>query len=436
MNLAIIGTGYVGLVSAVCFAELGHTVIGVDIDENKVKRLKNGECIIYEPGLEEMLQRVIAAGRLTFTTDITEALPTSEVVFTAVPTPPNADFSADLNAVFAVSKQVAEHADRNLVLVNKSTVPVGTGSKCEAYIKEVLEQRGVDIRIPVVSNPEFLREGTAVQDTMEPDRIVVGINSDSWAKDLMDQLYEPLTRIGKPMLHMDRESAEIVKYASNAFLATKISFINMLSELCEHTGGDVRQVAKGMGMDDRIGPRFLMAGVGYGGSCFPKDVKALIALSKETGIPLPIVDATHAVNDHQRERFFKKITESLPAKSTVALWGLSFKPNTDDLREAPSLDLIPVLEKAGHTVKVFDPVAMENTKAIHPDLTYCDSALDAATDADAVVLMTEWSAFQGLDLKKLNDVMKGNLLFDGRIVYDGSDAKEAGLEYIGIGVNT
>ncbi len=434
MNLAVVGTGYVGLVSAACFAELGHTVIGVDIDEEKVKKLKNGECIIYELGLEELLKRNIDAGRLSFTTDLKEALPKSDVVFSAVATPPNEDFSADLKAVFIVAKTVAENADKNLVFVNKSTVPVGTGKKCEDQIAQVLKERGMDIQIPVISNPEFLREGSAVRDTLQPDRIVVGINNSTWAKEMIDELYQPLTRVGKPLLHMNRESAEIVKYASNAFLANKISFINMLSELCEKTGANVRSIATGMGLDERIGPRFLHAGVGYGGSCFPKDVKALIALSKEIGIPLPLVNATHEINNHQRTRFFKKILDSLPEKATVALWGLSFKPRTDDMRESPSSDAIELFEKNGHKVKAFDPVAAENAKKLHANVEYSDSALDAVNNADVVVLLTEWDVFRGIDFTEVKNAMKGNILFDGRNVYEPEEVKDAGLKYVGIGI--
>ena len=435
MHLAVVGTGYVGLVSAACFAELGHTVIGVDIDEAKVKKLKKGECTIYEPGLEELLKRGLKTGRLSFTTDLAEALPLVTVVFSAVATPPNKDFSADLKAVFTVAEAVARNVDHDLVFVNKSTVPVGTGSKCEEKIKEILRERGVEYHIPVISNPEFLREGCAVQDTLQPDRIVVGINGDKWATELIDELYQPLTRVGKPVLHMQRESAEIVKYASNAFLATKISFINMLSELCEETGGNIRDIANGLGLDDRIGPRFLHAGIGYGGSCFPKDVKALIALSKETGIPLPIVKATHEVNTRQRMRFFQKLLDVLPDKANVAIWGLSFKPKTDDMREAPSLDLIPMLKKAGHTVRAHDPVAMGNAKKMEPDIEYVNSPMEAAKEADAVIVLTEWDVFRGIDLNELKSTMRGKHLFDGRNIYEPEEVRGAGLQYHGIGVS-
>ena len=430
MKITVVGTGYVGLVSAVCFAELGHEVTGVDIDEAKVKKLKEGVSPIYEPELEELLKRNLDAGRIAFTTDITEALPDTKVVFSAVATPPNEDFSADLKAVFIVAESVAKHADHDLVFVNKSTVPVGTGKKCEELIA-----KNTTHKIPVVSNPEFLREGHAVRDTMQPDRIVVGINGNEWAKETMEELYVPLTRTSKPIVWMGRESAEIVKYASNAFLANKISFANMLSELCEATGGNIRDVTKGMGMDDRIGPRFLHSGIGYGGSCFPKDVKALIALSRETGIDLPLVTATHEINQHQRERYFSKILDSLPSGATVGIWGLSFKPRTDDMREAPSLDLLPMLLEAGHTIQAHDPVAMENAKGlVDGSIEWKDSAMAAAENADAVIVLTEWDEFRGADLNKLKLTMKGTDLFDGRNIYEPKEVEEAGLNYVGIGL--
>ena len=435
MKITVIGTGYVGLVSAVCFAELGHNVIGVDIDEKKVQKLKNGDCPIYEPELPELLKRNLDAGRVQFTEELLEALPESQVVFSAVATPPNEDFSADLKAVFIVAESVAKLAEKDIVFVNKSTVPVGTGKKCEDVIAKTLKERGADIHIPVVSNPEFLREGHAVHDTMQPDRIVVGVNSDKWAQEVMEEIYLPLTRVAKPIVWMTRESSELVKYASNAFLANKISFINMLSEICEVTGGNVRDVARGMGMDDRIGPRFLHAGIGYGGSCFPKDVKALIALSRETGVDLPLVQATHDINMKQRERYFQKIIEALPKNATVCIWGLSFKPRTDDMREAPSLDLIPALIEAGHTVNVHDPIAMETAKEVLGDtITWCHDPLEAANGADAVCLLTEWDVFRGIDLKNLKETLRGTDLFDGRNIYQPEEVREAGLTYHGIGI--
>jgi UDPglucose 6-dehydrogenase len=442
MKIAVVGTGYVGLVSAACFAELGHTVIGVDIDEKKVEMLKTGKSPIYEPGLEEILGKGIESGLLTFTTDLPSVLPQVQVVFSAVATPPGEGYKADLSAVFTVATSVAEHLDHDMVFVNKSTVPVGTGKKCEELMREVLAKRGAAHHVTVVSNPEFLREGMAVTDTLMPDRIVVGINGSSelseeaqQARKLMEELYQPITRVGKPLIFMTRESAEIVKYASNAFLATKISFINMLTELCEKTGANIRDIAMGMGLDSRIGPRFLHAGIGYGGSCFPKDVKALLATAKEFDLQMEIVEATDRINMRQRQRFFRKILDALPPKATVCVWGLSFKPKTDDMREAPSLDLIPLLEENGHTVHVFDPVAMDRSKKLLPKKTvFAGNPLEAAKDADAIVLLTEWDMLRGVDLKDLKATMKGRDLFDGRNVYDPALVREAGLVYYGIGV--
>jgi UDPglucose 6-dehydrogenase len=435
MKIAVVGTGYVGLVSAACFAELGHTVIGIDIDEAKVKKLQSGKSTIFEPGLEELIQKGLQTKLLSFTTDLTSALPHVQVVFSAVATPPGEGYKADLRAVFTVAETVAKNIDHNVVFVNKSTVPVGTGKKCEERIQAILNERGVKHRVSVVSNPEFLREGMAVPDTLMPDRVVVGINNDEHAKELMRELYLPITRVGKPMVYMSRESAEIVKYASNAFLATKISFINMLSELCELTGGNIRSVAKGMGLDDRIGPRFLHAGIGYGGSCFPKDVKALLATAKEYNLDFSIVEATDQINARQRRRFFDRILASLPKNATVGIWGLAFKPKTDDMREAPSLDLIPALIKAGHTVRAFDPEAMENSKKLLPEsVNFVVSPLDAAKGADALVVLTEWDVFRGADLGDLKAAMKGVDVFDGRNVYEPELVAAAGLKYHGIGL--
>ncbi len=435
MKLVVIGTGYVGLVSAVCFAELGHEVVGVDIDADKIRTLQGGVSPMYEPELPELLKRNLSAGRLTFTTLLADALPKADVVISAVATPPNEDFSSDLKAVFIVAESVAKLADHQCIFVNKSTVPVGTGKQCETLIAKILKDRKVSYVIPVVSNPEFLREGHAVHDTMQPDRIVVGVNGDPEARAVMEEIYKPLTRTTKPIVWMSRESAEIVKYASNAFLANKISFINMLSELCEATGGNIRDIARGMGMDDRIGPRFLHAGIGYGGSCFPKDVKALIALGRHTGVPLPLVEATHEINQRQRMRYFQALLKALPKKAIVAVWGLAFKPRTDDMREAPSLDLIPMLLKAGHTVQAHDPIAMENArKLLGKDIQWKANMMDAAKDADAVMVLTEWDEFRGVDFKKLKTVMKGNALFDGRNIYDPIEVTNAGLTYHGIGI--
>lgn len=434
MKIAVVGTGYVGLVTAACFAELGHDVIGVDIDATKVERLKKGECPIFEPGLEELLKQGLESKRLSFTTDLASALPHVAIVFSAVATPPDEDWKADLRAVFAVADTVATHAAKNLVFVNKSTVPVGTGTQCEERMAKILKDRGASIEIPVVSNPEFLREGMAVGDTLMPERIVVGMNGSAWAKDIIEDIYRPITRVGRPIVFMGRESAEIVKYAANAFLATKISFANMLSEFCEVTGANVRDVVAGIGLDSRIGPRFLHAGIGYGGSCFPKDVKALMATAKQYGIPMPIVEATDAINAHQRERFIAHLLKHLAPASTVAVWGLAFKPKTDDMREAPSIDVIHALAKAGHAVTAFDPAAEEKAKPLLPAIGYAASPLDAVKGADALVLLTEWDLFRGIDLKEVKAAMKGGQLFDGRNVYEPAEVAEAGLAYHCVGV--
>ncbi|MDD5026818.1 MAG: UDP-glucose/GDP-mannose dehydrogenase family protein [Candidatus Peribacteraceae bacterium] len=435
MKIAIVGTGYVGLVSAACFAELGHTVCGVDIDAAKIRKLKEGISPIYEPGLEELIVSGLKSGRLTFTTELTEALPGCSIVFCAVATPPGEGYKADLRAVFTVAKTVAERTESDIVFVTKSTVPVGTGKKCEELITETLKARGATFRIPVVSNPEFLREGMAVPDTLMPDRIVVGVNHDEGAKELMEELYRPITRVGKPIVFMTRESAEIVKYASNSFLATKISFINMLTELTEKTEANIRDVAMGIGLDNRIGPRFLHAGIGYGGSCFPKDVKALLATGKELGVPMDIIEATDRINFRQRQRFFDRILKSLPARATVGIWGLSFKPKTDDMREAPSLDLLPALVRNGHTVRAYDPAAMETARPLLPkEIVYVDDLFAAADKADAVVLLTEWDIFRGVDLNELKRRMKGADLFDGRNVYEPKEVVRASLIYHGIGI--
>ena len=434
MKIAVVGTGYVGLVTAACFAELGHEVTGVDIDAAKVERLRKGESPIFEPGLEELIKQGLASKRLSFTTDLASALPHVEIVFSAVATPPDEDWKADLRAVFAVADTVAKNAGKNVVFVNKSTVPVGTGKQCEERMAAILKERGVIHEIPVVSNPEFLREGMAVSDTLMPERIVVGINGTVWAKDVIEEIYRPITRVGKPIVFMGRESAEIVKYAANAFLANKISFINMLSEFCEVTGANVRDVAQGLGLDSRIGPRFLHAGIGYGGSCFPKDVKALMATAMEYGIPMPLVEATDAINAHQRARFIDHLLKHLPAKATVAVWGLAFKPKTDDMREAPSIDVINALTKAGHAVTAFDPAATEKARPLLPAIAYADSPLDAARDADALVLLTEWDVFRGVDMKEIAGAMKGRQLFDGRNVYEPAEVAEAGLDYHCVGV--
>lgn len=435
MTIAVVGTGYVGLVTAACLAELGHTVFGVDIDAAKVALLQEGKSPIFEPGLEELIRRGLDSNRLSFTTDLPSVLPHVAIVFSAVATPPGEGYRADLRAVFSVAETVARHTDHQLIFVNKSTVPVGTGKKCEERIAAILGERNLSFVIPVISNPEFLREGMAVTDTLSPDRIVVGVNGNPQAQEAMEELYRPITRTNKPIVFMNRESAEIVKYAANAFLATKISFINMLTEFCERTGGNIRNVATGLGLDDRIGPRFLHAGIGYGGSCFPKDVKALLATATELGLSLPIVEATDAVNARQRRRFTEIILQTLPPGANIGVWGLAFKPKTDDMREAPSIDIIHALVSAGHTVRAYDPAAIERAKPLLPkNVTFASAPLDAARDCDALVLLTEWDEFRGINLKEIAAIMRGKLLFDGRNIYEPAEVAAAGLVYRGIGI--
>ncbi len=436
MHITVIGTGYVGLTSAVCFAEMGHTVSGIDIDPKKVAMLQAGKSPIFEPELEALLQSNLASGRLSFSLDLRDALPYTSMVLSAVATPPGEGYKADLRAVFAVAQSVAELSDHPLLFVNKSTVPVGTGKKCQEMIDAILEKRGVDFALCVASNPEFLREGFAVGDTLKPDRIVVGLNSDDAShRALFEELYAPLTTQGSPLLFMRRESAEIVKYASNAFLATKISFINMLTEFCEKTGADVRDIALGMGLDDRIGKRFLQAGIGYGGSCFPKDVKALLATAEEYNLSFPIVEATDAINSAQRERFIRMMLSNLPPCSRVAVLGLAFKPDTDDMREAPSIDVITALIAAGHTVFAYDPQAMERAKPLLPSsVQYCDSATMALENADVLLLLTEWKEFEQISLDVLAQKVEKKMIFDARLFFDSKEVQKAGLEYYGIGV--
>lgn len=434
MKLVVVGTGYVGLVSAATFAKTGCDVVGVDIDAAKVARLSRGECPIHEPGLGELLQEGLADGNLSFTTDLAAAIVDAQIVLSAVSTPTGPDGErADLSAVFAVVDAVAEHATGDLVFINKSTVPVGTGRICEERIEKAIAARGATARVVVVSNPEFLQEGSAVQNSLEPHRIVIGINdgpAKMMAAERMAALYRPFIGEGIPVALMDRESAEVVKYASNAFLATKISFINMMSALCEKVGADVRQVAAAMGQDPRIGPAFLRAGVGYGGSCFPKDVRALVATGRELGLDMAIAAAAQQVNDAQRERFFQAVLAGLSPAATVAVWGLAFKPETDDVRESPALELAAKLVAAGHRVRAFDPAA----KPALPGAELCANALEAATGADALVLMTEWAEFRGADLAAVRKLMRGDRLFDGRNAYEPETAKQAGFAYRGVGV--
>lgn len=436
MNIAIVGTGYVGLVSGACFSEMGINVTCVDIDENKIQKLKDGIMPIYEPGLDELVERNVKAGRLQFTTDLTTCLDNVEVVFSAVGTPPDEDGSADLKYVLEVARTVGRNINKHVVLVTKSTVPVGTAKKVRAAIQEELDKRGASIEFDVASNPEFLKEGAAIKDFMAPDRVVVGVESER-ARKLMERLYRPFTLNGYPILMMDVPSAEMTKYAANAMLATRISFMNDIANLCERIGANVDNVRKGMGTDSRIGSRFLYAGCGYGGSCFPKDVKALVHTGIENGYHMQVIEAVEAVNEKQKSIVFDKLNDAFHGDlkgKTIAVWGLAFKPETDDMREAPALVVIEKLLEAGAVVKAFDPVAMEECKRrIGDTITYCKDMYEAVIDADAVALLTEWKQFRMPSWAIIHKAMNDYVVVDGRNIYDSEELHELGFTYSRIG---
>lgn len=436
MNIAIVGTGYVGLVSGTCFAEMGVNVKCVDIDSNKIEKLKNGEIPIYEPGLEEMVLRNIAAGRLNFTTDLRTVLDDVEVVFSAVGTPPDEDGSADLKYVLAVAKTFGQNINKYTIIVTKSTVPVGTANKVKEAINAELAARGVNIDFDVASNPEFLKEGAAIKDFMTPDRVVVGTDSER-AKKVMARLYKPFMLSGDRMIFTDIPSAEMIKYAANSMLATRISFMNDIANLCELVGADVNMVRKGIGADTRIGKKFLYPGCGYGGSCFPKDVKALIKTAQKVGYEMKVLRAVEDVNERQKSILFDKLERHFSgniAGKTVAMWGLSFKPETDDMREAPALVLIDKLVAAGCEVKVFDPIAMTECKRrIGDKVTYCKDMYEATIDADALMLVTEWNQFRVPSLPVLKKAMREMVIIDGRNIYDAEYLAENGFTYYKIG---
>lgn len=436
MNIAIVGTGYVGLVSGTCFSEMGINVTCVDIDEKKIQKLKEGVMPIYEPGLEDLVARNVKAGRLHFTTDLTSCLDDVEIVFSAVGTPPDEDGSADLRYVLEVARTVGRHINKHVVLVTKSTVPVGTAKKVRAAVQEELDKRGVKVEFDVASNPEFLKEGAAIKDFMAPDRVVVGVESER-ARKLMEKLYRPFTLNGYPILIMDVPSAEMTKYAANAMLATRISFMNDIANLCERVGANVDHVRKGMGTDSRIGSRFLYAGCGYGGSCFPKDVKALVHTGIENDYHMQVIEAVEAVNEKQKYIVFDKLKEAFNGYlngKTIAIWGLAFKPETDDMREAPALVVIKQLLEAGATVKVFDPIAIDECKRRIGDVvTYCKDMYEAVIDADAVALLTEWKQFRIPSWAIIHRAMKDYVVVDGRNIYDGEELKEIGFTYSRIG---
>lgn len=437
MNIAIVGTGYVGLVSGTCFAEMGVNVTCVDIDSNKIERLLNGEIPIYEPGLDEMVKRNVEAGRLHFTTDLRNVLDDVEVVFSAVGTPPDGDGSADLKYVLAVAKTFGENINKYTILVTKSTVPVGTARKVKEAVKAELERRGVDVPFDVASNPEFLKEGAAIKDFMFPDRVVVGTESEQ-AKKVMSRLYKPFMLSGERMIFTDIPSAEMIKYAANSMLATRISFMNDIANLCELVGADVNMVRKGIGSDTRIGKKFLYPGCGYGGSCFPKDVKALIKTAEKNGYPMRVLKAVEEVNEKQKEILFDKLYRHFNGDlkgKTISMWGLAFKPETDDMREAPALVLIKKLNEAGATVKVYDPVAMNECRRRLGDdaVVYCTDMYEAAIDADALLLVTEWNQFRMPSLPVLKKTMANPLIIDGRNIYDREYLEENGFTYTCIG---
>ena len=435
MNIAIVGTGYVGLVSGTCFAEMGAHVTCVDVDAEKINKLKNGIMPIYEPGLEELVKRNVGFERLQFTTDLTEVLDDVEVVFSAVGTPPDEDGSADLKYVLAVARQFGQSINKYTILVTKSTVPVGTAKKVKAAIQEELDKRGVDIPFDVASNPEFLKEGAAIKDFMSPDRVVVGTESEK-AKEVMTRLYKPFLINNFRVIFMDIPSAEMTKYAANAMLATRISFMNDIANLCERVGANVDSVRKGIGTDSRIGSKFLYAGCGYGGSCFPKDVKALMHTGIDNGYHMEVIEAVELVNEKQKSIVYDKIIKAIGSVKgkTIAVLGLAFKPETDDMREAPALVVIEKLLKDGATVRVFDPIAMDECKRrVGDSVVYCKDMYDTANGADVFALMTEWRQFRMPSWNVIRKVMTGNVIVDGRNIYDRAELEALGFIYTRIG---
>ncbi len=438
MKITIFGTGYVGLVTGACLAEMGNHVVCVDIDTAKVERLRRGEIPIYEPGLEAIVKRNHASGQLDFTTEAAAAIAHGEIIFIAVGTPPDEDGSADLTYVLEVARSIGSHIDRRVVVVNKSTVPVGTADRVRSAVSAELSRRGVSVEFDVVSNPEFLKEGAAVEDCLRPDRIIVGASSER-AVAVLRKLYAPFNRNHDRMVVMDERSAELTKYAANAMLATKISFMNEIANIAERVGADVELVRQGIGSDPRIGYHFIYPGAGYGGSCFPKDVQALERTARSHGYSAQLLTAVEAVNRQQKDKLFELITRHLGADlsgRTIALWGLAFKPNTDDMREAPSRHLMEALWRAGAKVRAFDPQASEETHRLYgdrADLVLCKAAYDALQGADVLAVVTEWKAFRSPDFQRIAHMLGERAVFDGRNLYDPAAVEEAGLAYYGIG---
>ena len=432
MRIGMVGTGYVGLVSGVCFAEFGHTVICVDKDESKIERLKAGEVPIYEPGLENLLKRQIEANRIEFTTDIAEAVKGCDAVFIAVGTPSRRYCrDADLSYVHGAAREIAQNLEGYTVVVNKSTVPVGTGREVE----EIIREENPNAEFDVASNPEFLREGAAIDDFMRPDRVVVGTSSEK-AQEVMRAVYRPLYLNETPILFTRRETAEVIKYAANAFLATKITFINEIADLCEQVGADVQHVAKGIGLDGRIGAKFLHAGPGYGGSCFPKDTLALTRAGQKYGAPQRIVETVVSVNEDRKARMADKIIEAAGGDvrgKRIGILGVAFKPNTDDMRDAPSLTIVPVLQQAGATVVAYDPEAMDAAKGMMDGVSWAQNAYEVAKDADVLAIVTEWNEFRALDLDRISKEMKGNILADLRNIYKPEELQGKNFKYVSVG---
>lgn len=437
MKITIVGSGYVGLVTGTCFSEVGINVVCVDIDAKKIDNLKKGIIPIYEPGLDEMISRNVEKGRLHFSTDLPGCVNDSDVIFIAVGTPPDEDGSADLKYVLDVARTIGRHMDRHMTVVTKSTVPVGTAAKVRNAIQEELDKRGLDISFDTASNPEFLKEGDAINDFMKPDRIVVGVESER-TEELMSRLYKPFTLNGHPVIFMDVPSAEMTKYAANAMLATKISFMNDVANLCEILGADVNMVRRGIGSDSRIGNKFIYPGIGYGGSCFPKDVQALIRTADSVGYSMRILKAVEAINYDQKSLMFNKFMKYFNGNvkgKTVAIWGLSFKPQTDDMREAPSLVIIEKLLEQGCRIKAYDPVAMdESRRRIGDAIEYCKDPYEAAIDADALILITEWTEFRYPNWTVIKKLLKTPVVFDGRNIYDPKEMKKLGFHYYGVGI--
>jgi len=425
----MVGTGYVGLVSGTCFADMGNDVICLDIDEKKIQSLNEGIIPIFEPGLKELVDKNVKSKRLTFTTDKKFAYESSDFIFICVGTPPKHNGDADLQYVFAVAQDIAKNLNNFKVILDKSTVPVGTAEKVKRIIQDL-----TDKEFAVASNPEFLREGAAIKDFQNPDRVVIGTDSDK-AKIMLEKLYQPVTRVGKPLMFTDIKSAELIKYASNAMLATRISFMNELSHLCEQVGADIKQVSRGMGLDSRIGSRFLQAGAGYGGSCFPKDVKALAQSLEKHGLTSNILMSVDYTNERQKRSLVPKLKKLLPnlENKKIAIWGIAFKPRTDDIREAPSLVIIDQLQNEYAKVSLFDPEAMENAKSQIKNVEFSENMYDSLKDADALIIVTEWDEFRQPDFKKMKSLMKTPIIIDGRNIYDAKEIREFGFEYVGVG---